>query len=262
MGRQEQCLSPNAKLDAAWLRFSVIATGGLMRKQILMFTQTLSVLFGFALLSTASQAATVSYSTLAAWNTAVGSALVDIQTFTISSPNQQLVKGVVNSVGGIVNVVYTRDGTGDENSDFINATADRLHLAWDNSATDADGQTLTLQLTFDNPITAFAADVTTLDLGSLTGLKLKVDGDSTLYSLPTGAENFTGFFGLTSDTPFSSMSFIDDGIPANGTGAGATSRRFALDNVRTVSVVPAPPAAWLLASALVAMVGLGRRKQA
>jgi hypothetical protein len=217
----------------------------------------LVVFLGLALSTAGSQAATTSYTDRTTWETAVGGSGWVTETFTVGSDQQLVTNGILNNVGGIINVKYTTtDESTDESSDFI-STDGTLHLAWDNSAAIPDGETLTLELTFDNPITAFGADVKTLDLGPLSNLKLQVNGIGPLYDLPTGAANFVGFFGLISDTAFTSLSFIDDG------SAGTTqSRRFALDNASTVSAVPVPAAVWLMGSGLVGLFGIARRKAA
>lgn len=114
---------------------------------------------------------------------------------------------------------------------------------------------------FPDPILAFGGTFTGASSGS--GLTLSVG--SAKDNIFPGIISFqdtlggdgTGFLGVVSSTPFSTVAF---GVEGND---GKSSEVFRLDEVTigTVSTVPLPPASWALIAALggLAAVGRGRR---
>jgi len=113
-----------------------------------------------------------------------------------------------------------------------------------------------LVLNFDEPIFAFG-----LDLRGFNDLILRTSiwlDDDEYPGLTTVASNDSlSFLGFTSDTSFTSITFLANDIAGGDSGDG-----FGIDNIEysTVSAVPVPAAAWLFGSAILAMFGFSRRK--
>ena len=97
------------------------------------------------------------------------------------------------------------------------------------------------EIVFHAPVTAFAADVVRVEQS--LELRLKIAGETLPYVPPApGLPGTAGFFGVLSDTPFTTVR-----IEASGT----TPRFYTLDNVSFDSI-PEPP---LAAVALVGLIG-------
>lgn len=112
-------------------------------------------------------------------------------------------------------------------------------------------------LTFANAVTAFGADFAALNNADELSVEFEVAGER--ISPPVQGETNVQFFGFTSDTAFTSVSFV---------GASATSPfdGFAGDNITfgdaEVSAVPLPAPAALLFAALSGLFIIRRKSAA
>jgi len=118
-----------------------------------------------------------------------------------------------------------------------------------------------LVLNFAVPIFSFGLDLNSFNdevsAGDTTTLRTSIwlDGVIGVPMLTAAPDSITRFLGFTSDTSFSSISFVADLLPSPGDS-------FGIDNIEysTVSAVPVPAAAWLFGSAILGMFGFSRRK--
>ena len=113
-----------------------------------------------------------------------------------------------------------------------------------------------IEINFDNPTTGFAFNWK--DDDATNSYTLNVDGES--FSNPpfdnTTNINVTDFFGVVSDTPFSSVTFT------NNSPSGPVVSSFSLDNARTSAAVPfefSPTLGFLVIGGLVGANHLRKR---
>ena len=102
------------------------------------------------------------------------------------------------------------------------------------------------EIVFHTPVTAFAADVLRVELS--LELRLNIAGETLAYVPPPfGSPDPAGFFGVVSDTPFTTVR-----LDASGT----TPRFYTLDNV-SFAAIPEPPIAEVaLIGVILSFVGL------
>lgn len=146
----------------------------------------------------------------------------------------------VGSINEVWTGVYPTDGAN--------------YLGWAFS----DGGSLTLA--FNSPQTAFSMDITDISTVSLDqSISVFADGLATpvVADFLYPARGFSGhggldFLALISDTPFSSLTFTL-----------ATGEWIGIDRLQYgINPVPVPAALWLFGTALIGLVGFGRRKKA
>ena len=122
-----------------------------------------------------------------------------------------------------------------------------------------------LIITFVEPIFAFGLDLYDFNnefsagdptLRTTIWLNGEIGGVPFSAGVPLTAEpdvSLSRFLGFTSDTSFTSISFVPN--------AGPNGDAFGIDNIEYgVSTVPVPAAAWLFGSAILGMFGFSRRK--
>ena len=221
-------------------------------------TNKLAALSGIALLSLtgAAQALTLStFTNLANWQAAISGTELGPELFNIGA-NTQIAGGTATTTpGGFFQVFYEKNTVGNENSnDFCGPDTgcggtNTLRLR--HRPGSGNNDTKTMRFDFFNPINAFAADFSNLDDGD--GLSIKV-GDQTINLdtfFGTSASGFMGFV-ITDSSTISSLQFTSSGDDT-----------FNVDNARLVTpnAVPVPAAVWLMGSALMGLIGIGRRKK-
>lgn len=176
---------------------------------------------------TASGATTLTFDDREAWAAAVGGS---IRTETFDSVPTQRIEG---NAGGVLHAPdFDIVIAPNRNHADCCSIANGVFLGELDLLEDAFNE-----LVFHRPVTAFAADVLRVELSFPTGILLTIAGETLRYvPPPSGSPSEGGFFGVVSDTPFTSVLIV----------AGSTSPRFyTLDNV-SFSPVPEPPAASLL----------------
>jgi hypothetical protein len=117
------------------------------------------------------------------------------------------------------------------------------------------GESITF--TFSTPLLAFGIDINTSAPNSVGDYKATIDGNPS-NSVVSYRDPFPGystgqFLGFLSNTPFSTVTITD-----------ARNWTYTLDTLRAVSatIIPLPPALWLLGGALLALLAVSRRKSA
>lgn len=171
----------------------------------------------------ASEAATVTFSNLAAYDAALGAPSTVSETFDGGTLNGTAIQQILGS--------YT----------FRN---DRLQGIAGGGTNPARQFTT---LVFSTRVTAFAANFANLAAGEIANVLL----DGIQAATITGG---TTFFGIQSTIAFSSITFLDTTFPSVNT-------QFAMDNVR-VSPVPVAAAAPMLLGGLGLLAALRRRRRA
>lgn len=171
----------------------------------------------------AADAATVTFSNLASYDAALGSASTVSETFDGGTLNGS----AISSIAGAFSF----------NNDRLQGVA--------GGGTNPARQFTTL--TFSTRISAFAATFANLAAGEIAHVLLDGIHEATI----TGG---TTFFGIQSNIAFSSITFLDTTFPTVNT-------QFAIDDVR-VSPIPVAAGAPMLLAGLGALAGLRRKRKA
>lgn len=187
-------------------------------------------------------AAVATFTDVAAWQAAAGpSTLEDFS----GSPLGAMAAGSTDI--GAFSIFLDKNGGG--NNAF---SAPRFGGYIDDPTASLDVGALVLRFDFDAPLIGFGGDWTSMINAdrvtvTLAGATIQFDN-----FLTTG--NGDGFLGFVSTTPFTSLQFgLELASP------GIDGERFTLDNARLAAAVAEPPAAALLAVALLA-AGTWRRR--
>lgn len=229
------------------------------------------------LIGATAQAAETAYTNKATFLTAAG--VVNTETFTTSP------LGAFASSGGVFNATF--DGfkvTGQNNGNYVgiangptasagqntpiptafyNGTRTNNYLTWANGATGLPrtGAIISLTINFNKATTAFGFDYFDTDVTDSYSINLPGGAiyNSPPFALASGGSASTGFFGLTSTTPFTSVI-----ITNNRFGGYISDEGF--DNVltngagTTVGGVP-EPTTWAMLITGFGLVGFAARRR-
>jgi hypothetical protein len=211
---------------------------------------------GAALWTGQASAATQTYSDLGAFLAAAPNA-TRVETFTGRDGSGANAPGQVINATGFNGFAIT----GNRNRDYFGIShggtvgnIDGTHfLNW--SGIDSHtGPTFTL--VFEAPVTAFAFDFNDRDGSDRYGITLSTGElfDAPPFAVFTGA----GFFGVRSDTAFTSVTFALANAP------GGILESFGIDNVRTnAGIAPVPePASWAMMIGGLGLAGAAARRRA